>query len=97
MAKRRPEKGEGHQLKGTGAEALHDAQAKAIGTKFEWHFGRVTRMGNFEPAGGRGVTIIWEEGRRHFSTGESHQRTMGDLQTRIPDLGPYRGPERHGR
>jgi len=62
MSKRRTESGEGHQIRGTGAEALEAAQAKVVGTKFEWHFGRVTRMGNFEPAGGRGVTIIWEEG-----------------------------------
>ena len=46
----------------TGAEALEAAQAKDAGMNFEWHFGRVTRLGNFEVAGGRQVTIVWEEG-----------------------------------
>jgi hypothetical protein len=62
MAKRRPETGEGHQVRGSGSEAVEEAQAKRVGAKFEWHFGHVTRLGNFEPAGGRGVTIVWEEG-----------------------------------
>ena len=62
MAKRRPETGEGHQVRAGGLEAVDEAQAKRVGAKFEWHFGRVTRLGNFEPAGGRGVTIVWEEG-----------------------------------
>ena len=43
-------------------EGLEAAQAKQAGAKFEWHFGRVTRLGNFEIAGGREATIIWEEG-----------------------------------
>lgn len=46
----------------TGSEALEAAQAKGAGMDFEWHFGRVTRLGNFEIAGGREVTIVWEEG-----------------------------------
>jgi hypothetical protein len=46
----------------TGAEALDVAQAQQAGSKYEWHFGRVTRMGHFEIAGGREVTIAWEEG-----------------------------------
>lgn len=62
MAKRRKETGEGHQILGRGPEAADEAQAKKVGTKFEWHFGRVVRLGNFEPAGGRGVTIAWDEG-----------------------------------
>jgi hypothetical protein len=62
MAKRRKETGEGHQILGVGPRAADEAQAKQTGAEFEWHFGRVTRMGNFEPAGGRGVTIAWEEG-----------------------------------
>ena len=28
----------------------------------EGHFGRITRMSHSEVAGGRGVTIVWEEG-----------------------------------
>lgn len=62
MVKRRPEKGEGHQLHGAGSASVDEAQAEKAGVKFEWHFGRVTRLGNFEPAGGRGVTIVWDEG-----------------------------------
>ncbi|MGB5632355.1 MAG: hypothetical protein WBM44_24165 [Waterburya sp.] len=44
------------------ADKLKAAQAKEAGSDFEWHFGRVTRLGNFEIAGGREVTIMWEEG-----------------------------------
>lgn len=62
MAKRRKETGEGHQVVGSGPEAADEAQAEKVGSKFTWHFGRVIRMGNFEPAGGRGVTITWDEG-----------------------------------
>lgn len=46
----------------SGPEALEAAQAKEAGSNFEWHFGRVTRLGCFEVAGGREVTIVWEEG-----------------------------------
>lgn len=52
----------GHQIQRPGAEELEAAQAKQAGADFEWHFGRVTRLGNFEIAGGREVTIVWEEG-----------------------------------
>jgi len=45
-----------------GTEALEAAQAKGAGQDFEWHFGRVTRLGHFEVAGGREVTLVWEEG-----------------------------------
>jgi hypothetical protein len=44
------------------AEAIGAAQAKQAGNQFSWHYGRITRMGNFEPAGGREVVIVWEEG-----------------------------------
>jgi hypothetical protein len=44
------------------AEALQEAQAEQAGPQFEWHYGRVTRIGNFGEIGGREVTIIWEEG-----------------------------------
>ena len=52
----------GHQVQGTSAEAVQAAQAKEAGAKFEWHYGRVTRMGHFEITGGREVSIVWEEG-----------------------------------
>jgi hypothetical protein len=53
---------EGEQTLHSSTEGLEEAQAKQAGAKFEWHYGRVTRMGNFEITGGREVTIIWEEG-----------------------------------
>ena len=52
----------GHQIRGTSPEAVGEAQAKQAGATFEWHFGRITRMGCYEAAGTRGVTIVWEEG-----------------------------------
>ncbi len=52
----------GQQIRRPGAEALEAAQAKQAGAEFEWHFGRVTRLGNFEVAGGRQVTVVWDEG-----------------------------------
>jgi hypothetical protein len=50
-----------HRIHRAGAEALEVAQAEQVGTEFEWHFGRVTRLGTFEVVG-REVTIVWEEG-----------------------------------
>ena len=50
-----------HRVHREGAEALEMAHAKQAGTEFQWHFGRVTRLGTFEVAG-REVTIVWEEG-----------------------------------
>ncbi|WP_236849397.1 hypothetical protein [Chlorogloeopsis fritschii] len=52
----------GQQIRRPGTEGLEEAQAKQAGAKFEWHFGRITRLGYFEIAGGREVTIVWEEG-----------------------------------
>jgi hypothetical protein len=62
MVKLKTTQNRGQQIRGSGAEALEAAQAERAGSKFEWHFGRVTRLGNYEVAGGRGVTIVWEEG-----------------------------------
>jgi hypothetical protein len=62
MAKAKAKQARGQQIHGTGSEAVEAAQAKRAGTQFEWHFGRVTRLGAYEVAGGRGVTIVWEEG-----------------------------------
>ncbi len=62
MAKSQATKDRGHQIRGAGTEAVEAEQAKQAGTKFEWHFGRITRLGSYEVAGGRGVTIVWEEG-----------------------------------
>ena len=49
-------------MRSAGTEALEAAQAHQAGIKYEWHFGRVTQLANFEIAGGRAVTIAWEEG-----------------------------------
>lgn len=59
MAKQKSAK---HQIHEAGGAALEAAQAKKAGTKFEWHYGRVTRLGHFEIAGGRSVSILWEGG-----------------------------------
>lgn len=59
MAKQKVEKA--RQTRGAGAEAVEIAQAESAGSEFEWHFGRITRMGHSEVAG-PGVTIVWEEG-----------------------------------
>jgi hypothetical protein len=62
MAKQKSSADTGQRIHRAGAEALDAAQAKQAGAEFEWHFGRVTRLGHFEIAGGREVTIVWEEG-----------------------------------
>ena len=48
----------------TNAQALDVAQAEQAGAAFQWHFGRITRLGSFEVASAsvREVTILWEEG-----------------------------------
>jgi len=55
-------KATGHQVREASAEAVEEALAQQAGAQFEWHYGRVTRMGHFEVAGGRAVTILLEEG-----------------------------------
>ena len=61
MAKRKPGETK-RQMHGAGSEALEAAQAREAGSKFEWHYGRVARLGYYEAAGGPGVSITWEEG-----------------------------------
>lgn len=68
----------GAQIHQTGTEALEAAQAKQAGAEFAWHYGRVTRLGHSEIAGGNSVTIIWEEGGV-----SSVQGTMTDGQWEI--------------
>jgi len=46
----------------TSAEAVEATQAREAGAKFEWHYGRISRVGNFQVAGGREVVIVWDEG-----------------------------------
>jgi hypothetical protein len=62
MAKSSKSKKAGRQVRGASSDAVETAQAQEAGAKFEWHYGRVTRMGNFEVAGGKEVVIVWEEG-----------------------------------
>ena len=68
----------GRQVQGTSSEAVEAAQAKEAGAKFEWHYGRVTRLGHFEVAGGREVSIVWEEGGVTSQVGD-----VGDEQWEI--------------
>ncbi len=70
MAKQQATTGKGRQMREAGSEALEEAQAKQAGSKFEWHFGRVTRVGYSELLGGHGVTIVWEEGGATSQQGE---------------------------
>lgn len=48
-------------VRGTSADALEAAQAKEAGSQFEWHYGRISRMGQFAVIG-REIVIVWEEG-----------------------------------
>jgi len=57
MVKSRANQAKGQQIRGAGTEALEAAQAERAGAKFEWHFGRITRLGNYEVAGGRGLRL----------------------------------------
>lgn len=52
-----------NRIKGVSSDAVGITQAKKAGTKFEWHYGRVTRIGSFNVAtGSREIVIVWEEG-----------------------------------
>ncbi len=58
------------QMHEAGPEALEHAQAKEAGSHFVWHYGRITRIGHFEIACGRSVSILWEEGGATSQQGE---------------------------
>ena len=62
MAKSSSSKKAGRQVRGVSPDAVGTAQAKEAGAKFDWHYGRITRLGSSEVAGGKGVVIVWEEG-----------------------------------
>ena len=55
-------RGDRRQVRETSAAGVEATQAREAGAKFDWHYGRVSRLGNFEIAGGREVVIIWDEG-----------------------------------
>ena len=61
------------QLTGSGPDALETAQAERAGARFEWHLGRITRMGSYEISGNKGVTIVWDEGGVTSMQGEITQ------------------------
>lgn len=61
-SKARKETKDATQLRGVSSEAVGAAQAEEAGNAFNWHYGRVTRLGHFDVAGGREVVIVWEEG-----------------------------------
>ena len=68
----------GQYVREDSSNAMHKAQAREAGAEFQWHFGRVTRLGSFELAGGRAVGIAWEEGGV-----SSQQGTLSDAQWEI--------------
>jgi hypothetical protein len=70
MAKKKSRNETGQRLQRADQAALGTAQAAQAGADFQWHFGRVTRLGSFEPAGGREVTVAWEEGGVTSQQGE---------------------------
>ncbi len=78
MSSQELSKQEGERTYESSVDELKATQAEQAGSEFEWHFGRVTRLGNFELAGGREVTIMWEEGGL-----TSHQGDITDEQWEI--------------
>ena len=64
MAERKAAARTGGRLRQADAQAMEHAQASQAGTEFQWHYGRLTRLGTFDVAGEdtRAVTILWEEG-----------------------------------
>jgi hypothetical protein len=62
MAEKKSGSETGQRLQRADQEALGAAQAERAGVEYQWHFGRVTSLGAYEFAGGRGVTIAWEGG-----------------------------------
>lgn len=80
MAKTKKQSKSGLNVRGTSSEAVEEAQAKEAGSQFEWHYGRVSRLGYFEPSG-REVVIVWEEGGV-----ASHDGAISDAQWEILKL-----------
>ena len=62
MASEKTNSRETTQTSRADADALQTAQAEQAGVEFEWHFGRLTRIGHFGEVGGRQISIVWEEG-----------------------------------
>lgn len=72
MAKKKGKKSgqDSSHIREISAEAVGAAQAKQAGNAFNWHYGRLTRMGHFGAGGGREVVIAWEEGGFTSQQGE---------------------------
>jgi hypothetical protein len=70
MAKKQSHNATGQRLQQDDQTAMGLAQAEQAGADFQWHFGRLTRLGTFELAGGREVTVAWEEGSVTSQQGE---------------------------
>ncbi|MBD2245231.1 hypothetical protein [Nostoc sp. FACHB-888] len=70
MTKQKSPNNQQDQTLHSSAEALEASQAREAGSQFEWHTGRIIRLGHFEIAGGRQVTIIWDEGGVMSQQGE---------------------------
>ena len=54
--------GSSRQIQSVGTSGVEAAQAQQAGVEFRWHFGRISSIGSFEIAGGRAVTIVWDQG-----------------------------------
>ena len=61
-SKSKPKRDAGHQVREASTTAVEETQAREAGADYQWHYGRVTRMGNFAIAGGREIVIYWDEG-----------------------------------
>jgi hypothetical protein len=70
MASEKTTSQEATQTSRADADALQTAQANQAGAEFEWHYGRLTRIGYFGEVGGRQITIMWEEGDVTSQQGE---------------------------
>lgn len=68
--KMKAEKSRSRRMAGFSADAVGATRAKEAGAEFVWHYGRITRIGSFEIAGGREVVIVWEEGGVSSRQGE---------------------------
>jgi hypothetical protein len=62
MAQTKTDSDSHRRVHGASADALQAQLAESAGPKFEWHYGRVTRLGSFAVGVDREVTIVWEEG-----------------------------------
>lgn len=52
----------GRRVRGATSDALQATRAESAGPQFQWHYGRVTRLGTFAVGIDREVAIVWEEG-----------------------------------